>query len=66
VISDISPDHSQLLITNTDAQNAPFWNLPLPAGSPRRIGDIEAAFASWSLDGKQLVFTKDSDIYREC
>jgi Tol biopolymer transport system component len=63
VISDISPDHSQLLITNSDAVNAPFWNLPLPAGSPRRIGDIEAGFASWSPDGKQLVFIKDFDLY---
>jgi serine/threonine protein kinase/Tol biopolymer transport system component len=63
VIEDISPDHSQLLISTSDALNAPFWTLPLPSGSPRRFGDIEASSASWAPDGKHLVFTKDSDVY---
>ena len=62
-ITDISPDHSQLLITDSTALKAPFWGLPLPAGSPRRLGDLEANWAAWSPDGKQLVFTKDSDLY---
>jgi len=60
-VTDISPDHSHLLITNSTAVKAPFWNLPLPAGSPR-IGDLEANWATWSPDGKQLVFAKDSDL----
>ena len=62
-IAGISPDHSQLLVTSGDAFNAPFWNLPLPAGSPRRIGDFEANWAGWSPDGKQLVLGIDSDLY---
>jgi serine/threonine protein kinase/Tol biopolymer transport system component len=62
-IAGISPDRSQLLVTSGDAFNAPFWNLPLPAGSPRRIGDFEANWASWSPDGKQLVLGIDSDLY---
>jgi len=62
-IEGISPDRSQLLVTSGDAFNAPFWNQPLPAGSPRRIGDFEANWASWSPDGKQLVLGIDSDLY---
>lgn len=62
-VSDISPDHSQLLVTSGDSFDAPFWNLPLPAGSPRRIGDFEANWASWSPDGQHLVLGIDSDLY---
>jgi Tol biopolymer transport system component len=37
--------------------------LPLPAGSPRRLGDIEGNAADWSRDGKQLVFIKGTNLY---
>jgi Tol biopolymer transport system component/DNA-binding winged helix-turn-helix (wHTH) protein len=63
VIEDISPDHTQLLVTTFDSQNAPFWNLPLPAGSPRRIGDIEGGWGCWSPDGKHFLFAKDAGLY---
>ena len=63
VIEDISPDHSHLLISSTDSLNAPLWILPLPAGSPRRIGDLEASGATYAPDGKHLLFTRDSDVY---
>ncbi len=63
VIADISPDRSSLLITTYDFENAPFWNLPLPTGPPRRIGDIGASWATWSPDGKHLLFAKDSGLY---
>jgi serine/threonine protein kinase len=65
-ISDISPDHSQLLVTtfaSTGSQELPFWVLPLPSGSPRRLGDILGTGASWSPDDQELVFTKDSALY---
>jgi serine/threonine protein kinase/Tol biopolymer transport system component len=64
VSSDISPDHSQLLVADwpgggsTEDQQA--WALPLPTGSPRRLGDIAATWAVWSPDGKDLAFAKQS------
>jgi Tol biopolymer transport system component/predicted Ser/Thr protein kinase len=63
---DISADHSQLLVGSfapTGTREAPFWALPLPTGSPRRLGDILGSSGSWSPDGKQMVFTKGADLY---
>ena len=62
-ILDISPDRSQLLLRIADPGDTPFWALPLPTGSPRRIGDLVGHDASWSPDGGQLVFAKGSDLY---
>ncbi len=63
VIADLSPDHSQLLISTSDSENASLWILPLPAGSPRRVGSLEVNGASWAPDGKHILLTKDVDIY---
>ena len=39
--SDISPDHSQLLVANfVGNEPTEFWALPLPSGPPRRIADV--------------------------
>ena len=65
-IHDISPDHSQLLVSSsmvTGDRIVPLWTLPLPAGSPRRLGDIEGNEGAWSRDGRRLVFVKGSDLY---
>jgi eukaryotic-like serine/threonine-protein kinase len=65
VTSDISPDHSRLLLSNIVSMESesPAWVLPLPVGTPYRLGDIVAHWAVWSPDGKQLAFAKESDIY---
>jgi eukaryotic-like serine/threonine-protein kinase len=66
IIDDISADHSQLLVGSlvpTGSREAPLWALPLPAGSPRRVGNILASNAGWSRDGRLLVFTKGADLY---
>ena len=66
VIHDISGDHSQLLVGSmvTSGNRAtPLWALPLPAGSPRRLSNIEGSGGGWSPDGRQLVFIKGSDLY---
>jgi Tol biopolymer transport system component/predicted Ser/Thr protein kinase len=65
-IGDISPDHSQLLVNMTEAtgsRETPFWLVPFPAGSPRRLGDLAGRDGNWSPDGRQLVFVKASDLY---
>jgi Tol biopolymer transport system component/predicted Ser/Thr protein kinase len=65
-IDDISPDHSQLLVASsatTGSLESPFWALPLPTGSPRRLGDVVGFGGGWSRDGRQLVFFKGSDLY---
>jgi eukaryotic-like serine/threonine-protein kinase len=65
VMSDISPDHSQLLVadivgTEYDAQ---AWVLPLPTGSPRHLSDVISHGAKWAPDGKGLAFAKGSDVF---
>jgi Tol biopolymer transport system component/predicted Ser/Thr protein kinase len=65
-IHDISPDHSQLLVgssMSTGDRVVPLWALPLPAGSPRRLGDVEGSSGAWSRDGRRLVFIKGADLY---
>jgi eukaryotic-like serine/threonine-protein kinase len=65
-IHDISPDHSQLLVGSmvaTGNRVVPLWALPLPAGSPRRLGDVEGSDGAWSRDGRHLVFIQGTDLY---
>ena len=64
-MNDISPDHSQLLLGAFEGtySEAPVWALPLPSGSPRRLGDITASWAGWSSDGTQVIYSKDSSLY---
>ncbi len=66
MVEDISGDHSQLLVAAGEGtQNeVKFWAVPLPSGSPRRIGSFLAASASWSPDGKQMVYAKGSELFR--
>jgi eukaryotic-like serine/threonine-protein kinase len=66
IIHDISADHSQLLVGSmvpTGNRETPLWTVPLPAGSPRRVGNILSSSASWSRDGRQMVFVKGSDLF---
>lgn len=62
---DLSPDHSRLLISSTSKSSgeSEFWTLPISSGKPARVGDLGGRDASWSTDGKQLVFAKDSDLF---
>ena len=66
LIDDISADHSQILVgsaESTGSRATPLWAVPLPAGSPRRIGNVLASDGAWSRDGRQLVFTRGSDLF---
>jgi len=71
-ISAISPDHSQLLVADAvgNETEGQLWVLPLPAGAPRRVGDVVVhwslgapGWAVWSPDGHQIVFARASELY---
>jgi Tol biopolymer transport system component len=62
-VSDISPDSSQRLVGINKPGDTSFWIQPLPSGSPRKIGDLEAGWGAWSPDGKWLLYSTGSDLY---
>jgi serine/threonine protein kinase/Tol biopolymer transport system component len=65
-VSSISPDHTQLLMYTTaptGSSDLPLWVLPLPAGSPRRLGDLIGSGGNWSRDGKHFAFSKGNALY---
>lgn len=60
----ISPDRSNLLVSSyTIAHEDRLWSLPVPVGSPQRLGDVFATAADWSTDGANLVFVHGQDLY---
>jgi Tol biopolymer transport system component/DNA-binding winged helix-turn-helix (wHTH) protein len=64
-LGDIAPDGSSMLISNFEGtkKEGPMWLLPLPAGSPRPLGTMEAHLAVWTPDGRRLVFANGADLY---
>src|SRR5437667_8291219 len=61
-IADVSSDGSELLALPAGPGDGSFFSLPLPAGSPRRLGDIIGHDAAWAPNGR-LLFAKDNDLY---
>jgi len=56
---DISPSGSDLLVNSGDSPyDNPLWLLPLPTGSPRKLGNISASEAAWSPDGQKIAYIK--------
>jgi serine/threonine protein kinase/Tol biopolymer transport system component len=66
VARDISPDHTQLLVFGFAGTGSefPIWTLPLPSGPPRRLANVICHDATWSPDGRHLVFFNASDIFQ--
>jgi serine/threonine protein kinase/Tol biopolymer transport system component len=63
-LADISPNGSELLIGQFNLpSDVPIYVLPLPAGMPRRVGDILAHDASWSPNGQQIVYARGTELY---
>src|SRR5438477_2231491 len=64
-IDDISADHSELLARDQVAteQENPYWIVPLPTGTRRRLGDVAGHSAAWSPDRQQLVYASGFDLY---
>ena len=64
-VVDISPGGSELLVVQdqNDAQELPLWILPVPSGSPRRVGEVSAHDASFSPDGGRIAYANGYDIF---
>src|SRR5262249_36052052 len=60
VLSDIAADGSELL--GEECFACPIWALSLPAGNPRRLGDLVGRNPIWAPDG-HLVFALGKDLY---
>ena len=72
IIEDITASGSALLVSiskgtaGQDDQVHEFlsvWALPLPAGSPRRMGDLVVNSATWSPDASEIVFSRGQEIF---
>ena len=50
--TDVSADRSELLVGQSNPVQSSFWSVPIPAGSPHRLGDIVAGNCIWAPDGK--------------
>ena len=62
IVSDVSPERSELLLLQGSSGETPYSSMPVPAGSPRRLGDLTGHDAAWAPNGK-LVFAKGNDVY---
>jgi serine/threonine protein kinase len=64
-ITDISQSRSELLVGDATESGLewPFYVLPLPGGSPHRLGEVRAHDAVWSPDGERLVYANGSSLY---
>jgi eukaryotic-like serine/threonine-protein kinase len=66
IVADISHDHSQLLLGSFQGtrQDAQFFALPLPSGSPRQLVNVaNGSTAAWSPDDQQLLYSDGSAVY---
>jgi serine/threonine protein kinase/Tol biopolymer transport system component len=61
-IADVSSDGSELLALPPGPAEGSLFSLPLPAGSPRRLGDIIGHVGAWAPNGR-LLFAKENDLY---
>jgi serine/threonine protein kinase/Tol biopolymer transport system component len=63
-VVDISPGGSELLVAeDRDAQELPLWILPVPTGSPQRVGQVVAHDAAFSPDASRIAFTTGNDLF---
>ena len=60
----LSPDHSAMLVTTTEAgAEDALWSISLASGTPRRLGSLDGRNATWAPDGKHILYVKESSLY---
>jgi serine/threonine protein kinase len=62
MIIDLAPDNSALLTLTVDSRGFAPWLIPLAAGEPRRVGDLQMRDASFFPDGR-IVFAKGTALF---
>jgi len=65
-VYDFYPGRSELLVEGTAEGSEtewPVWIMPVPAGSPRPVGNILAHAAAWTPDGQHIVYARQSTLY---
>ena len=66
-ILDISPDGSEFLLLQSDlndeTQRGTLWTMPVLGGAAKRLGNVTARGASYSLDGKLIAFNEKESVY---
>jgi serine/threonine protein kinase/Tol biopolymer transport system component len=70
ILDGVSPARSELLIISFSGEGGVLsgnagraWIVPVPAGSPRRVGDLPVNATAWSSDGQQLAYSQGPNIY---
>jgi Tol biopolymer transport system component/DNA-binding winged helix-turn-helix (wHTH) protein len=63
---DFSLSRSELLVGSFENPSSPgsLWAVPMPAGPPKRVGDLVVRDASWSPDGHEICFVRGAGLYR--
>ena len=62
----LSPDGDRLLIRELSHSwsEGPLWIIATHGGAPRRLGEVIAQDATWSPDGRSLVFARGQALFR--
>ena len=67
VLLDVSHDGKELLVVEYPgpAVDLPgsLWRVPLQGGPAKQVGNLEVTDASWSMDGKKVVYSTMGDLY---
>jgi len=60
-LDDVAPDSGSLLVGELPGQEGlpiPLWQLSVPAGQAKRIGDLDGIDATWSPDGGTIYYSR--------
>jgi Tol biopolymer transport system component len=63
----IDPARPELLVAGAPRSSdgtAGIWQVPIPAGQSRRLGNLMAVDATWSPDGTALYYSTGRDVFR--
>jgi Tol biopolymer transport system component/DNA-binding winged helix-turn-helix (wHTH) protein len=62
---DVLPSGNELLIGEVvlglSSWRRAIWRLPIPAGAPRRVGNLFADDCTWSPDGHTIAYTNEAE-----